>query len=63
MQRQCDICGKEDWDKYMESYCTGSKTVWMCWECYKNAQREATLYDMKQGNRIRKMSEARKKKK
>ena len=46
MKRQCDICGCEADEYRMKSYNTGSKTIWLCWACYKNSQREATLSDL-----------------
>ena len=29
----------------MESYNIGAKTVWLCWDCYKNSQYEANKSD------------------
>lgn len=54
MIRECDICGKQEWEKYMEHYSTGRKTVWLCWECYLNAQREASLADFNSKKRCNK---------
>jgi hypothetical protein len=63
MLRECCICGKEYEEKYMERRSPSpSHPQWMCYHCYVTCQKEATLYDIKQGNKLRKMSESRKKK-
>ena len=46
MKRTCDICGLEADEHWMFSYNTGRKVVWLCWECYKNSQYEATKSDL-----------------
>ena len=45
MKRQCDICGIEVDEHWMESYNTGRKTVWLCWDCFKQSQYEANKSD------------------
>lgn len=45
MKRKCEFCGLEADDHWMMSYNTGRRTVWLCWECFKNSQREANLSD------------------
>ena len=46
MKRTCDICGLEADEHWMQSYNVGRKTVWLCWECYKNSQYEANKSDL-----------------
>ena len=60
MTRTCDICGKECNEKLMEHYFTGRKTEWWCWDCYQNADREATQSDLIRGYRLHKISESKK---
>ena len=45
MKRTCDICGLEADEHWMQSYNTGRKVVWLCWECWKNSQYEANKSD------------------
>ena len=45
MKRYCDICGCESDEHWMEFYNIGAKTVWLCWDCYKNSQYEANKSD------------------
>lgn len=45
MKRTCEFCGLEADDHWMMSYNTGRRTVWLCWECYKNSQYEANKSD------------------
>lgn len=63
MFRQCEICGKEDYEQFMKSYFTGSKTVWLCWDCWKNSQREATLSDLYRQKRLYRIHVSKKRKK
>lgn len=60
MKRKCDICGTEhsEWD--MQPMNTGRKTEWWCWDCYQNADREATQSDLIRGYRLHKISESKK---
>ena len=45
MKRTCDVCGLEADEYWMFPFNIGSKTKWMCWDCWKNSQREANLSD------------------
>lgn len=63
MLRQCDICGEEYEDRWMQSMFTGTKTMWLCWGCYKKSQREATLSDLYRQKRLYKLAESKKRKK
>lgn len=63
MKRYCDICGCESDDHWMESYNIGAKTVWLCWECYKNSQYQAKKSDLHRHQRLYKMQEAKKRNK
>ena len=44
----------------MESFNIGSKTVWLCWDCYKNSQREANLSDRHRQHRLYKINQSKK---
>ena len=55
MLRRCDICGEEQEEKWMQTYNTGRRTMWLCWECYQESQRQADLSDLYRGNRLHKM--------
>lgn len=63
MIRVCDICGEEYEDRWMQSMFTGTKTMWLCWGCYKNSQREATLSDLYRQKRLYKLAESKKRNK
>ena len=52
MKRTCDICGLEADEHWMESYNIGAKTVWLCWECYKNSQYEANKSDLSRQKKL-----------
>ena len=60
MIRQCDICGCVADEYWMRSFNTGSRTIWLCWECYQNADREAHLSDLFKGYKLHKISESKK---
>ena len=55
MKRQCDVCGIEADEYWMQTYNTGRRTMWLCWECYQESQRQADLSDLYRGNRLHKM--------
>lgn len=63
MKRTCDICGMEADEHWMFSYNTGSKRVWLCWDCFKNGQREATLSDIYRQKKLYRMHEGKKRNK
>lgn len=52
MKRQCDICGCESDEHWMHTYNTGRRVMWLCWECYKNSQREATQSDLSRQKKL-----------
>ena len=60
MKRHCDICGAESDDYWMVPISTGTKTVWLCWRCYQNADKEAASSDMIRGYKLHKISESKK---
>ena len=60
MKRQCDICGCEADEHFMEHIFTGHKTEWWCWECWKNAQYEANKSDLTRQKKLYKLHEANK---
>lgn len=45
MKRKCKMCGGLFNEFDMMSYFTGRRTVWLCWDCYKNSQYEANKSD------------------
>ena len=63
MRRYCDLCGFEADDYWMKNINVGRKTIWICWECYQNADREANLSDMIKGYKLHKISESKKRRK
>ena len=60
MKRSCDICGCEADEHWMMSYYAGSKTVWLCWACFKNSQYEANKANGVRQKRLHKMHERKK---
>lgn len=60
MLRECDICKKEQDEYWMQSFNTGRRTMWLCWECYKASQREATLSDLFRQRKLYKINESKK---
>ena len=58
MIRECDICGKEQEEKWMQTYNTGRRTLWLCWECYQAGEREAAQSDLIRGYRLHKIFES-----
>lgn len=63
MKRACEICGNEADDYWMESFNYGRKTVWLCWSCFQNSQREAMLSDIYRQKKLYKMHESSKRNK
>lgn len=63
MLRQCEICGKEENEKWMQSFSSGTRTHWLCWECYQNSQREATASDLFRGDKLHRICESKKRNK
>lgn len=63
MKRKCDVCGCEADEHWMESYNTGRRTVWLCWECYQSSQREAMLSDLFRQKKLYKINESKKRSK
>ena len=62
MKRHCEVCGIEADDYWMQSYNTGRRTVWLCWECYQTSQREATQSDLHRQQRLYRIHESNKRK-
>lgn len=60
MKRTCDVCGAESDEYWMKSFNIGRRTVWLCWECYKASQREATLSDLFRQRKLYKINESKK---
>jgi len=63
MLRECCICGEEAEEKFMIKRSPSPvRPKWICWQCYQNAQKELKLYDLKAGNRVRKIEENKRRK-
>lgn len=60
MKHKCELCGGLFNEFDMMSYNTGRKTVWLCWDCYKNSQYEATKSDLARQKKLYQMHNARK---
>ena len=58
MKRECSICGVIHDDYWMQPFNTGSKTIWLCWDCYKISQREANLSDNYRHTKLQKIVRA-----
>lgn len=63
MKRKCELCGGLFNEFDMMSYNTGRRTVWLCWECYQQSQREATQSDKFRQRRLYKISDSKKRNK
>ena len=63
MKRQCDICGLEADEHWMQSYNTGRKVIWLCWDCYKNSQYEVAKSEISRRTKLVKMNESKKRNK
>lgn len=63
MIRKCDICGTEADEHKMESYNIGAKTVWLCWDCYKQSQYEVAKSEISRRTKLAKMNESKKRNK
>ena len=60
MKRTCDICGLEADEHWMQSYNVGRRTMWLCWDCFKNSQYEANKSDKHRQQRLYKMHNSKK---
>jgi ribosome-binding protein aMBF1 (putative translation factor) len=63
MIRKCDICGTEADEHKMESYNIGAKTIWLCWDCYKQSQYEVAKSEISRRTKLAKMNESKKRNK
>lgn len=60
MKRHCDICGCESDDHWMETYNTGRKVMWLCWDCYKESQYEANKSDLSRQKKLHQIANSKK---
>lgn len=60
MKRKCELCGGLFNEFDMMSYNTGRRTAWVCWDCYKNSQREANLSDRHRQHKLYKINQSKK---
>lgn len=63
MLTECSNCHEEFEQKDMMSYYAGSKTIWLCWECYLNSQKEANASDRYRQKRLHKIATGKKRNK
>lgn len=63
MKKQCNICGCIHDEYWMMPFTSGRSTQWLCWSCYKNAQREAALSDKSRQRQLYKISISKKRNK
>lgn len=63
MKRTCEICGLEADEHWMHSFNTGSKRMWLCWDCFKQSQYEANLSDRFRQKQLYKIQQGKKRKK
>lgn len=63
MKRECEECGSIHDDYWMKSYDIGARTIWVCWNCWKNGQREATLSDIARKAKLKKIHNSNKRNK
>ena len=63
MKRHCDICGIEADEHWMQSFNTGRKVMWLCWDCYKNSQYEVAKSEISRRTKLAKMNESKKRNK
>ena len=63
MKRVCDICGIESDEHWMQSFNTGRKVMWLCWDCYKQSQYEVAKSEISRRTKLAKMNESKKRNK
>lgn len=63
MKRKCDICGLEADEHWMQSFNTGRKVMWFCWDCYKQSQYEVAKSEISRRTKLAKMNESKKRNK
>lgn len=61
--RNCDICGKEEDERWMVSFNPGARRLYFCWECYRNAQKQVASSEFMRKTRREKIAENKKVKK
>ena len=52
MKQKCSVCGREFNEQLMESFFTGRKTEWYCWDCWKKSQYEANKSDLSRQKKL-----------
>lgn len=60
---KCSNCGIEYDEYWMIPVHTGKKRQWLCWECYKEGQRQVHLEEKDRSKRIEKNLKYKKKSK
>ena len=60
MKRQCDICGLEADEHWMQSFNTGRKVMWLCWDCFKQSQYEVAKSEISRRTKLAKMNQSKK---
>ena len=57
------ICGLEADEHWMQSFNTGRKVMWLCWDCYKQSQYEVAKSEISRRTKLAKMNESKKRNK
>ena len=57
MTQKCSVCGRECNEQLMESFFTGRKTEWYCWDCYKQSQYEVAKSEIHRRTKLAKINE------
>lgn len=55
MQRICSVCKREFNERDMEHYFNGRRTMWLCLECDRNAQRQNTQSEIYRNTKRQKL--------
>lgn len=57
MKQKCSVCGREFNEQLMESFFTGRKTEWYCWDCWKKSQYEAVKSEIHRRTKLARINE------
>lgn len=63
MKRHCDICGIECDEYWMMQFNTGKRTMYLCWDCFKQSQYEANMSNGYRQKKLYQIQQSKKRKK